>query len=138
MIAATTSMREYAVAKTGVLLEEAVAAIQHAAGHPDEPAVHKMRVSIRRLQQALRLFRQYLKSSGVEYVKERLRAIMQIAGELRNRDIGMELLEKGNSAKEHFAKQRIEYQGELERLLRRYAKDGLLVAWREKLGLDVR
>jgi hypothetical protein len=137
MIPATTSMREYAVAKTGTLLEEAVAAIQHAAETPDESAVHKMRVAIRRLQQALRLFRQYLKSGGVEHVKTRLRAIMQIAGELRNRDIGIELLADAGGDTAHFAKQRLAYNQQLSDVLEQYANPQLLEAWRHKLGLDV-
>ena len=137
MIPATTSMREYAVAKTGTLLEEAVAAIQHAAETPDESGVHKMRVAIRRLQQALRLFRQYLKSRGVKQVKTRLREIMQIAGELRNRDIGIELLEEAGSDPTHFTKQRIHYKQQLSEVLQRYANPELLPAWREKLGLDL-
>jgi hypothetical protein len=137
MIPATTSMREYAVAKTGTLLGEAVAAIQYAAETADEPAVHKMRVAIRRLQQALRLFRQYLKSGGVEHVKTRLRAIMQIAGELRNRDIGIELLADAGAGTAEFAKQRLQYNEQLSDLLKEYANPELLAAWRHKLGLDL-
>ena len=122
-------MREYAVAKTGTLLEEAVAAIQ-ARGDPDEKAVHKMRVAIRRFQQALRLFRQYLKNRGVKYVKTRLREIMQIAGELRNRDIGIQLLEAAGSDPTHFAKQRLHYNQQLSDVLKGYTNSELLRAWR--------
>jgi hypothetical protein len=139
MIPATTSMREFAIAKTATLLEEAVAAIQVAAGTPDEAAVHKMRVAIRRLQQALRIFRQYFKASGVKYVKDQLRAIMQIAGELRNQDIGIELVQRkrADAAVGHFKRKRGEYKQDLESLLQQYGVRDFAVDWRQKLGLDL-
>jgi CHAD domain-containing protein len=136
MIPAATSMREYAVTKTSALLEDAVSAIQHAAKTPDETAVHKMRVSIRRLQQAIRLFRQYLAPAGVEDVKDRLRAVMEIAGELRNRDIAIGLVNDAGGDASHPSKQRQEYQLKLDHVLKRYAKRDMASDWRTKLGLD--
>jgi hypothetical protein len=137
MIAGTTAMREFAVTKTGALLEDAVSAIQHAATTPDETAVHKMRVSIRRLQQAIRLFRQYLDADGATYVKDRLRAVMEIAGELRNRDIGIGLVTDGGGNTVALSNERLQYKHKLEDHLKRYAKPDLSSSWRRKLGLDV-
>lgn len=129
-------MREYAIAKTGALLNSAAEAIEHASHTPDEDAVHKMRVSIRRLQQAIRLFKQYLEEDGVTHVKHRLRAIMEVAGELRNRDIAMALVTKAGGDDTELAAQRLAYQKQLETVLKRYAKTHLAQAWREKLGLE--
>ena len=129
-------MREYGISKTVTLLDEAVQAIQRAAETSDEEAVHKMRVSIRRLQQALRLFRQYMKRDGIEYVKDRLRALMTPAGELRNRDIAVGLVDEAGGDTTQVFQQRIEYKQELDSVLKRYAKPELGSVWREKLGLD--
>jgi CHAD domain-containing protein len=95
-----------------------------------------MRVSIRRLQQAIRLFRQYLDRDGVDHVKDRLRAVMEIAGHLRNRDIGIGLVTEGGGQTGRLSDQRLEYQRKLEDLLKRYAKPDLSFIWRERLGLD--
>ena len=85
------TMRQYAVHKILALMDDVISAMKHAVEAPDEEAVHKARVAIRRFQQAMRLFREYLKPRGVERIKGRLHAIMQVAGELRNRDIAIAL-----------------------------------------------
>lgn len=130
------TMRDYAVAKTGALLDEAAAAITSAARTPDEEAVHKMRVSIRRLQQAIRLFRQYFDSRGFEHVKDRMRAIMEVAGELRNRDIAMKLVADADGDTGELAAQRLAYKEKLDDVLKRYLNSDLSRSWREKLGMD--
>lgn len=130
------SMRKYAIRKTGALLDDAISALQHAAEAPDAEAVHKMRVSIRRFQQALRLFRQYVKVDGAEKVKADMRAIMDVAGELRNRDIAMDLVTQSAGRIDALAEQRSELNLQLAEVLRPYGKPGLSSRWRNKLGID--
>ena len=88
------SMEAFAVAKTRELLDSAVQAIGRAAESPDPEAVHKMRVAIRRLQQALLVFRDFLRKKGVKRIRREVKAIMKPAGELRNYDIALGLLKK--------------------------------------------
>ena len=130
------TMQEYALQKTANLLDAMVGALRAAAVHPEPDAVHKMRVSIRRLQQALRLFRQYLKKSGVEKVKSHMRSVMQVAGELRNRDIAIELVERQSGDTSALVAQRSQWNQELAKVLSPYASPDLLPRWRRQLGLE--
>jgi CHAD domain-containing protein len=91
LITPGTTMREFGVGETWVLLRSAAKAIRKAREDPSEEAVHKMRVSIRRLQQALRIFGQFLRGKGVRAVRRELKSIMVPAGELRNCDIALTL-----------------------------------------------
>ena len=133
------SMRDFARAKTTDLLEEFVAALNVAERAPDVETVHKVRVAIRRLQQGLRLFRPYLSKKGVEKMKAELREIMDVAGELRNRDIAVELVKDAKEGSEilieELLAQRAEFDQEFANLLRSYAKPDLSREWRSKLGL---
>jgi hypothetical protein len=64
---------------------------------------------------------------------------MQIAGELRNQDIGIELVERkrADAAVAHFKRKRGEYKQDLESLLQQYGVRDFAVDWRQKLGLDL-
>ncbi len=86
-----TTMRDFGTTETRGLLNSAAKAIRKAREDPSEEAVHKMRVSIRRLQQALRLFDQFLRGKGVRGLRRELKSIMVPAGELRNCDIALTL-----------------------------------------------
>jgi CHAD domain-containing protein len=130
------AMREYAIRKTGTLLDDVVFALHHAARLPDPEAIHKMRVSIRRLQQAVRLFKQYLKKSGVEKTRTEMRGIMKIAGELRNRDIAIELIREAGGEIDELSEQRTRLKQELSDVLGPYSKPDLSLRWRRRLGID--
>lgn len=130
------TMQAFAYAKTSALMDDVVFALHNAAKLPEADAVHKMRVAIRRFQQAIRLFRQYLEENGVEKVKAELRVIMQVAGELRNRDIAMSLVTESDGDVSLLAQQRAELKEQLAAVLRPYAKPGLSTRWRRKLGLN--
>ena len=130
-------MREYAVNKTGSLMDDLVFALHTAAKAPDEEAVHKMRVAIRRFQQALRLFRQYFEEKGAEKIKTELRSIMEVAGELRNRDIAMGLVTEGGGDAQALFNQRVQLKHKLAEGLKPYAKPDLSLRWRVLLGMEV-
>jgi CHAD domain-containing protein len=129
-------MRDYALAKTSELLDDLVAALNHAAQVPDEDAVHKMRVSIRRLQQALRLFHQYLKTKGVERIRAHSKAIMEVAGELRNRDIAIGLVTEAGGDASILQQEREELNLRLKKTLEPFATPDLRLRWRLLLGLE--
>ena len=59
-------------------------------GHAD--AIHDLRVSIRRLTQALRALEPMIGKKRVKTARRRLRRWMDEAAEIRNRDIALELL----------------------------------------------
>lgn len=58
---------------------------------PGEEPVHQLRVSIRRFFAALRTFESILPGGEIEAHRERLRPILKMAGEVRNRDIALDL-----------------------------------------------
>lgn len=118
------------------MIDQAVYQMANAARVHDEDAVHKLRVSIRRLQQALRLFRDFLDEQEARKVRRQLRAVIRAAAEVRNRDIASTLLEDmGASAAliSHVKSQRRTHMAELRLLLRGRAK--AKDRWRARLGL---
>jgi CHAD domain-containing protein len=130
-------MRDYAVTRTLALMEDLISALRNAASDPGQEEVHKLRVTIRRFQQALRLFEQYLKRKGVGKIKSKLRAVMQIAGELRNRDIAIGLVADAGGNTIALADERAEYDRQFTAMLMPLTDPALLSKWRGQLGLDV-
>ena len=133
---APSTMREYALLKTDTLLTDVVSAIGVVRRTPEAEPVHKMRVAIRRLQQALRLFRQYLDAGGQDEVKTSLRAIMQVAGELRNRDIAIDLVAESGGDNTELLAQRTQFEQQLRTTVEDVDAEDLLPRWRGALGLE--
>ena len=134
-MSAPNEMREYALTKTAELFDTFAKNLAKAAKSADEDAVHKMRVSIRRLQQAMRLFSQYLDAKGSESLKLELRGIMKLAGEVRNRDIATRLVSEAGGDVARFEAERIEFNERLIALLRRHVEAEAPAEWRGHLGL---
>lgn len=130
-------MRQAALRKTEALLDDVVVAIHEAVALITPETVHKLRVSIRRLQQALRVFRQYLPEAGIEKVKKRLKVTMTHAGELRNHDIALELLTKHGDSNPvpQIQSQRTEAERQLTQVLHQITTKDVSIRWRTALGL---
>lgn len=60
----------------------------------DEASVHDLRTSIRRLSECLRTFADLFPGGEAGRLRRRLRKLMALAGEVRNRDIAGNLLVK--------------------------------------------
>src|SRR5258708_27710999 len=96
----TNSMRHFAKSHAARLKKRLAGEMRRAAKHPDEETVHDLRVSIRRLSQCLGAFRQFFPRQGTKKTLKRLGKLMRLAGEIRNRDIAIELI---GSASEELA-----------------------------------
>lgn len=131
------TMEQFGLAKTTSLLESAEKAIRRAAENPDEEAVHKMRVSIRRLQQAIRLFRQFLPKRGVKRVRADLKKLMKPAGELRNYDIALELLRRFGYPLTDMKERRIVAKHSLLAALAAVSHEDAGERWAGLLGLGI-
>ena len=129
------SMREFAVAQTAELMQTTVDALIVAAQAPSADAVHKMRVSIRRLQQALRLFSQYLKKRGVARLRKQLKEIMTAAGELRNFDIAIALVRRLGTPLAVLGERRVAARQTLSDVLLRIVQPDLRQRWATQLGI---
>jgi CHAD domain-containing protein len=87
------TIADYARARTGERTEKLQSKWKDAAKHPDDPeTIHDLRVSIRRLIQCVRTFRQFQHRKRVKKVRQRLRLIMEAAGAVRNYDVALELM----------------------------------------------
>ena len=131
-----TTMREYGVSRLRDLLDAVVYAMHAASKLEDPESVHKMRVSIRRFQQALRVFNQYVKKKGATKVRKELRKVMRPAGELRNRDIALEFVAENLAARNAIDEQRAVCRTTLHKSLATVCRSNVAAKWRQKLGID--
>ena len=130
-------MRDFGQRAIGSLIDAAAWQLAHAARVHDEESVHKMRVSIRRLQQSLRLFAQYVDKAEAKRLRKQLRAFLDAAAEVRNRDIAMMLVTEAGGAPQIIARLERERKTCMRQtiaLLRRRA--GSTGKWRARLGLS--
>lgn len=72
--------------------------VRRAARHPTEEAIHDLRVAIRRMSQCLLEFRQFFPRHNVKKILKQLGKVMDIAAEMRNRDVALGLIGASGSA----------------------------------------
>ena len=88
------AMDQFASLQMNRLLGKLVFQVRRAAKHPDEDAIHDLRVSIRRFSACLREFRLFFPSRETKKILKQLGKVMDLAAEMRNRDIALELIAK--------------------------------------------
>ena len=134
-------MREYAAERITLLLESFRQQLKHASRHRDEDAIHDLRVSIRRLSEALRIFRQFFPEAKVKKVRRRLGVLMDHAAAVRDHDVTLLLLaDAGESAGPLAARLREEREAaerEMVRELRRWTQRDYPARWPAKLLLHL-
>lgn len=97
----TDSIDRFARAHAARLRGKVRRQVRRAAKHSDEEAIHDLRVSIRRLSECLKEFGQFLPQRKTKKMLKRLHRLMDLASEIRNRDIAIELA--GDSAADFIA-----------------------------------
>lgn len=123
--AAPPAMRQFAAAQAKRLLGKLAFQVRHAARHPDEEAIHDLRVSIRRFGGCVREFRQFFPRHQTKKILRRLEKMMRLAAEMRNRDIAIKLI--GGAAEAVLAANLRDQREEARRKLSR-----ALVEWRRR------
>jgi CHAD domain-containing protein len=78
-------------------LKKLQAALREARKHTDADAIHDLRVSIRRLSRALRVFRAWFDAGRVKRIRRRLRNLMDRCAAVRNCDVALEVLQAAGS-----------------------------------------
>ena len=131
-------IQTYAIDQGTKLLRRLAHRLNQAASSPDPDAVHDLRVAIRRFQQFLRVFRQFLPDRTARKIRRRLRKIMKSAGEVRNRDIAAMLLRETDSRSSlelstSLARRRLQVEQDLVGLLNRLQKSDFERKWHAKL-----
>ncbi len=134
------TMRDYALERGALLLRRLAFQMHRAARLRDPESIHDLRVSIRRFQQCLVVFGQFYPRGQAKKIRRRLHQIMQVAGEVRNRDIALELLEKSGLPAQapiagRWREEAGQLRGELLQLLARWGRRDLSQRWGSRLGL---
>jgi CHAD domain-containing protein len=133
-------MRLYARAQVFTLLRSLEARMHEATKLRDVDSIHDLRVAIRRFQQGLQIFRQFVSGGYRKKIRRRLRKIMQLSGEIRNRDIALDLLRQAglparSTVPARLLRERKQFQNELLALFDRWGKRNLSRKWGSRLGL---
>jgi len=133
-------MQRYAREQTSVLLQRLAFRMNRAAKLRDADSIHDLRVAIRRFEQCLQIFHQFLSGGHKKKIRRRLRKIMELSGEIRNRDIALDLLKQaGLPARSALAarllRERRENQSTLLASFDRWGDRDLFRKWGSRLGL---
>jgi CHAD domain-containing protein len=86
------SIGDFAADHAARLSKKFNAEVRNTAKHPEEEPIHDLRVSIRRFSQCLSEFRQFLPRHKTKSTRKRLDKLMDLAAEMRNRDIAISLV----------------------------------------------
>jgi len=134
------SMQKYALDQAATLLGRLAFQVNQVSKQPDPEPIHNMRISIRRFNECLRVWNQFLPGHSTKKIRRRMRNIMDLAAEVRNRDIALELLKQAGVASRSrlavtLAQEREQAKKELQRVVRRWSKRNFSQKWRTKLNL---
>jgi CHAD domain-containing protein len=134
-------MREYVRLQTAILLRRLAYQMNRTRveGAGDE-AVHDLRVAIRRLSGCLRTFSDFYPGRARKRVRRRLRALMDAAGEVRDRDIAVKILSQSGVPQDapvftKLKEERTEAARHLSREVHHLRQRSFSRGWREELGL---
>jgi len=85
----------YAFRETKLRLKRFSKNLRRAAKHPEDPeAIHDLRVSIRRVVQAFKTFRDLLDPARIKKLRRRLHEVMDLCAAVRNCDVALVLLDQ--------------------------------------------
>lgn len=131
-------MREYASWHTAKLLRKVTAEARKTARAAEKDAIHDLRVSIRRLRACLRLFAQFYPGEERRKLNQEVKALMHAAGDVRDRDIALELLAEAGvspaaAAVRRLQEQRRESAARLHDALKGWKARGVARQWRRRL-----
>ena len=133
-------MDRFASVQASRLLGKLAFQVRRAAKHPNEEAIHDLRVSIRRLSQCLREFHQFFPRRETKKILKQLRKVMDLGAEMRNRDIAIELIGKGGRPAElafvqNLRREREQAKRKLTRALVQWRRRDFSRKWRPWLAL---
>ena len=102
--------------------------------------MHDLRVSIRRLRECLRTFKDLYNAESRKAVRKELRRLMKFAESVRSADIAADLMKKAglDETSQHVkqvVEQRVKHHAALRVELKELAKRPYLRMWRKGLGV---
>ena len=130
-------IREFALKQVNDLLTKLAFRVHRVSTKPGPDEIHELRVSIRRFSQGLAVFREFFPSWEIKKVNKRLKRMMKLTSEIRDRDITLEFLKemKDNTHGPRFERERAAYTRELSEMVRRWSARDFSAKWRSGLSL---
>ncbi|PYT21472.1 MAG: hypothetical protein DMG57_38495 [Acidobacteria bacterium] len=133
-------MRKYALNQGSKLLRKLVFHLNRAALLHDPDSIHDVRVAIRRFQQFLSVFEQFVPRGKAKKIRRQLREVMELSGEVRNPDIASALLKQAGGAHHSqlsmkLARQRKQAQDKLLKSINGLNERGSARKWHSRLKL---
>ena len=130
-------IRDYAIEQMNHLLTTLTFQLHRAARSPRPKEIHDLRVSIRRFSQGLGVFGEFFPKWEIKKIKKRLRRMMRLTSEVRNRDIALEFLVKSRIAahRTRLQRERKACEREFSDMVRRWTARDFSAKWRNGLSL---
>lgn len=137
----TIKIVPFAAERARELMQKLGKEIENSRTHGDADAIHDLRVAVRRLSQCLDVFSGLFPPKSAKRVRKRIRRIRQLAGDVRDLDIALELIGKvslpvPDGFPEGLRQQREHSYAALVQKLNRLEKRQRLVEWYRILGLE--
>ena len=134
-------MREFVRIQTAILLRRFAFQLNKAARSGDENSIHDLRVAIRRFSRCLRAFSHFYPGHSARKIRRELSLLMHCAGDVRDRDIAIELLRSAKVAArsaiiKRLTTERQEAERSLQSEIRRWSRSNFSSKWRHKLNLE--
>ena len=134
---ARTPIHDFAIEQVNHLLTRLAFQVHRVAKQPGPEEIHDLRVSIRRFSQGLSVFDHFFPPWEVKKVTKRLKRMMRLTSQIRDRDVALEFLA---GAKHDAHRQRLEIERatcrrELSEMVRRWTARDFSAKWRMGLSL---
>jgi CHAD domain-containing protein len=135
---AAPGIRDYALDQMNHLLTRLVFQMHRAAKVPGPEEIHDVRVSIRRFSQGLLLFEEFFPRWEVKKIKRRLKRMLKLTSQIRDRDIALDFLAslKQTRHRPGLVKQRLAFEKEFSQMVRRWNARDFSAKWRNGLSLQ--
>ena len=135
------STSEYALLQAAARLDRVAYQMGALRKSKSAESVHDLRVSIRRFMSCLHVFPQFFPAKESKKIRKRFKKIMKIAGEVRNRDIALNLgkqaeLPKDSPVLDGLRRERKQAAKALAESLQPWSKRNAFPKWRRKLCLS--
>ena len=130
-------IRDYALEQMNHLLTRLAFQIHRAAKVPGPGEIHDVRVSIRRFSLGLLLFRDFFPPWEVKKIRRRLKRMLRLTSEIRDRDITLDFLAglKQTRHRPGLVKKRLALQKEFSQMVQRWNARDFSAKWRSGLSL---
>lgn len=133
-------IRKHAREQTAALLRRLAFQVTRTSKLAHAEAIHDLRVSIRRFAQCLRVFGEFVAERKAKKIRRNLKALMDLASQVRNRDVALEFLAGAGFRSDApmvsvISQQRDAAERALRAALRDWTRHHSFRKWRSHLGL---